>query len=143
MCCHQETECCSTTTSSQKEKPSTEKSVPLAGVDYQQIGAFPFHVGMASCYGFVTEILVASEDAVREAASLLAVEERLSLFLQEQPSEGGLAEALRRSLLTLLSISQTATELEAALFRVVASVGTLTQTDSSCQCARMKGKSLG
>ena len=139
--CHQETACCSHTSISEMARQLTEKPAPNVGAASTATPLSPLATEMERCYGFVTEILVVSEEVLG-----LAVEDYYHarrLLPLEGRSEDGFLGKLLQSHKKSKMICRLAIELQKSLQLVEDLAGTQNQTGSSCQCAEHKGKSLG
>lgn len=141
MCSHQETKCCSTSCTCPKEKPPTETCAPSAGEE--STGTNPSRLAeLTELYsGYATE-LRAHLQAVLE--DLLRLQKLDSQSRQQGLfKDDGSAEILNLCLKKLLNASASATASGVAAQLLVDLAGRQKTSDSSCQCARMKGKSLG
>ena len=137
---HQGSKCCSTTPCLPTEKQLTEKSARLAEAELAETDHSQLANTMARCYGYATELLVTLE-------AVLSLEEAIK---QDQQlckaglcSVESLAGKLRDYLKARNRIYQIAMESHQLLWQGAGLAGQKQSNVSQCQCARMKGKSLG
>lgn len=137
---HQESKCCSTSPSLEKEKQLTEKRVLLVEEERPMTSHCPSVKGMGYYSGFATGIRAGSKDDQKVE---VAAEPTPKSQTPEVQSEGGLLGRLRRYLkskpLTYIPGMQSPHRLQ----QEQDSAGTQRRIGSQCQCEMYKGRSLG
>lgn len=139
--CRPETKCCSGIATLQTEKQSTENSAPLVEVESVETDRSLLATEMARFSGFATAILANLQEAQDD---LLLAQLVAPVFPQVERSLAvGLQEILTLCLSRLGRCSQLVTALTLLSQQKAASAGQQQTVTSQCQCAAMKGKSLG